>query len=56
VGPLGPGVPLRVLHTEYAHPDRLRYESLHNHFDLVLTAALRARPDVVPPGSPFRCT
>ncbi|HEX7268331.1 MAG TPA: hypothetical protein VF256_13000, partial [Streptosporangiaceae bacterium] len=70
-----PGVPLRVLHTEYASvaepivafidrlrehhdkqvvvlipvalPDRLRYEFLHNHFDLVLTAALRARPDVV---------
>ncbi len=30
-----------------ALPDRLRYEFLHNHFDLVLTAALRARPDVV---------
>ncbi|MGN6176517.1 MAG: APC family permease [Streptosporangiaceae bacterium] len=70
-----PGVPLRVLHTEYASvaepivafidrlrehhdkqvvvlipvalPDRLRYQFLHNHFDLVLTAALRARPDVV---------
>ena len=39
-----------------ALPDRLRYEFLHNHFDLVLTAALRARPDVVSPGSPFRCT
>ena len=30
-----------------ALPDRLRYEFLHNHFDLVLTAALRARPHVV---------
>jgi len=70
-----PGVPLRVLHTEYASvagpivafidqlrehhdkqivvlipvalPDRLRYQFLHNHFDLALSAALRARPDVV---------
>jgi amino acid transporter len=70
-----PGVPLRVLNTEYASvaeplvafidqhrgqhdkqivvlipvvfPDRLRYEFLHNHYDLVLTAALRDRPDVV---------
>ena len=70
-----PGVPLRVLHTEYssvaepllafvdelgerhteqimvlipvAVPDKLRYRPLHNHFDLVLTAALRSRPDVL---------
>ena len=28
-------------------PDRLRYEFLHNHYDLVLTAALRGHPDVV---------
>ncbi len=70
-----PGVPLRVLHTEYssvagpllafvdelrdrhteqimvlipvAVPDRLRYRPLHNHFDLVLTAALRNRPDIL---------
>jgi hypothetical protein len=70
-----PGVPLKVLHTEYASvaeplvdfidelrehhdkeiivlipvvlPDRLRYQVLHNHFDLVLTNALRTRPDVV---------
>ncbi|HYA50549.1 MAG TPA: amino acid permease, partial [Streptosporangiaceae bacterium] len=70
-----PGVPLRVLHTEYASvagplvafidqlcehhdkqivvlipvviPDRLRYEFLQNHYDLVLSAALRGRPDVV---------
>jgi hypothetical protein len=70
-----PGVPLRVLNTEYASvaeplvafidqlrerhdkqlvvlipvvlPDRLRYEFLHNHYDLVLSAALRDRPDVV---------
>ncbi len=70
-----PGVPLRVLHTEYASvaepvvafidqlcehhdkqivvlipvvlPDKLRYEFLHNHYDLVLSAALRGRPDVV---------
>jgi hypothetical protein len=28
-------------------PDRLRYEFLHNHYDLVLSAALRGRPDVV---------
>ena len=70
-----PGVPLQVLHTEYASvaeplvafidqlcahhdkqivvlipvvlPDRLRYEFLHNHYDLVLSAALRGHPDVV---------
>jgi hypothetical protein len=70
-----PGVPLQVLHTEYASvagplvafidqlcerhdkqvvvlipvivPDRLRYQFLHNHYDLVLSAALRGRPDVV---------
>jgi hypothetical protein len=69
------GVPLRVLHTEYASvadplvafidqlcehhdkqivvlipvvlPDKLRYEFLHNHYDLVLSAALRGHPDVV---------
>ena len=28
-------------------PDRLRYEFLHNHHDLVLSAALRGHPDVV---------
>jgi len=70
-----PGVPLQVLHTEYASvaepvvafidslcehhdkqivvlipvvlPGKLRYEFLHNHYDLVLSAALRGRPDVV---------
>jgi hypothetical protein len=70
-----PGVPLVVLHTEYASvvepilgyidhtcqvhteqvvvlipaiiPPRLRYRLLHNHLDLVLSAALRSRPDVV---------
>ncbi len=70
-----PGVPLRLLRTEYASvadpllafvdelgeqhseqimvlipvavPNRLRYRPLHNHFDLVLTAALRNRPDVL---------
>ena len=70
-----PGVPLVVLHTEYASvvepilgyidhtcqvhteqvvvliptiiPPRLRYGLLHNHLDLVLSAALRSRPDVV---------
>jgi amino acid transporter len=69
------GVPLQVLHTEYASvadplvafidqlcehhdkqivvlipvvlPDKLRYEFLHNHYDLVLSAALRGHPDVV---------
>ena len=30
-----------------AVPDRLRYRGLHNHFDLVLTAALRDRPDII---------
>jgi amino acid transporter len=71
----GPGVPLRVLRTEYASvvqpivafiddlrqrqeeqimvlipvaiPDRVRYLFLHNHIDLVLERALRARTDVV---------
>ena len=70
-----PGVPLRVLNTEYASvaepivtfidehrehqdkqvvvlipvvlPDHLRDQVLHNHFDLVLSNALRTRPDVV---------
>jgi amino acid transporter len=70
-----PGVPLRILNTEYASvaepivafidehrehydkqvvvlipvvlPDHLRDQFLHNHFDLVLTNALRTRPDVV---------
>jgi amino acid transporter len=69
-----PGVPLQVLHTEYASvvapllsfideqrdggkqivvlipvviPDRLRYRFLHNQIDLVLSAALRSRTDVV---------
>jgi amino acid transporter len=70
-----PGVPLVVLHTEYASvvepilgyidhtcqthaeqvvvliptiiPPRLRYSLLHNHLDLVLSAALRSRPDVI---------
>ena len=70
-----PGVPLRVLRTEYASlvdpivefieetqaskkcqivllvpviiPTRLRYRILHNHLDLVLSSALRGRPDVV---------
>ena len=69
------GVPLRVLHTEYASvadplvafidqlcehhdkqivvlipvvlPDKLRYEFLHNHYDLVLSTALRGHPDVI---------
>jgi hypothetical protein len=71
----GPGVPLRVLRTEYASvvrpivafiddlrrrqeeqimvlvpvaiPERTRYLFLHNHIDLVLERALRARTDVV---------
>jgi len=30
-----------------ALPDRLRYQFLHNHLDLVLSAALSGRPDVV---------
>jgi hypothetical protein len=70
-----PGVPLRILHTDYASvvdpivafiddllthdprqivvlipvvvPDRVRYRFLHNQIDLVLSAALHARPDVV---------
>jgi len=69
------GVPLRVLHTDYASivapivafideqrarddrqvvvlipvviPDRVRYRLLHNQIDLVLSSALRTRPDVV---------
>ena len=28
-------------------PDKLRYEFLHNHYDLVVSAALRGHPDVV---------
>jgi hypothetical protein len=79
-----PGVPLRVLRTEYASvarpivafvdrlrrrcsepvivlipvalPDRLRYRFLHNHIDLVLTRALRYRPDVVTPACRCGCT
>jgi amino acid transporter len=70
-----PGVPLEVLHTEYASvvepivafidtirerhreqlvvlipvviPDHFRYRFLHNQIDLVLSAALRNRSDVV---------
>jgi amino acid transporter len=70
-----PGVPLRVLQTEYSSvvepitafidelrsrddrqivvliptviPDRVRYRILHNQIDLVLSSALRSRPDVV---------
>ena len=70
-----PGVPLRVLHTEYAAmagpilafvdelrerkkeqimvlipvavPERLRYRFLHDHFDLVLSRALRDRTDII---------
>jgi amino acid transporter len=70
-----PGVPLVVLHTDYASvvepflsyidhtcqvhteqvvvliptiiPPRLRYRLLHNHLDLVLSAGLRSRPDVI---------
>jgi len=70
-----PGVPLRILHTEYASivepivafidraradsdqqivvlipvvvPDRLRYRALHNHIEVVLSAALMSRTDVV---------
>lgn len=34
-------------------PDRLRYRLLHNHLDLVLTAALRHRPDVVTARAPL---
>ena len=74
-GQWNPGVPLRVLHTEYAAmagpilafvdqlrerkkeqimvlipvavPDRLRYRFLHNHFDVVLSRALRDRSDII---------
>ena len=57
-----PGVPLRVLRTEYASVarpivafvDRLRYRFLHNHVDLVLTRELRYRPDVVVARVPVR--
>ena len=70
-----PGVPLRILPTEYASvvgpilafidearrhddhqivvlipvvvPEHLRYRILHNQIDVVLTAALRSRTDVV---------
>ncbi len=70
-----PGVPLRILRTEYASvvgpllafidqerrrgdcqivvlipvvvPERLRYRILHNQIDVVLSAALRTRTDVV---------
>lgn len=45
---------LRERHTEQivvlvpvTVPDRLRYRLLHHHIDLVLTVALRHRPDVV---------
>ena len=45
---------LREQHTErivvlipVAVPNRLRYTFLHNHLDLVLTAALHRRPDIV---------
>jgi amino acid transporter len=51
---------LRERHTEQivvlvpvTVPDRLRYRLLHNHLDLVLTAALRHRPDVVTARVPF---
>ena len=37
-----------------ALPDRLRYRFLHNHYDLVLTAALRNRPGVVTARVPMR--
>ena len=37
-----------------ALPDRLRYRFLHNHIDLVLTRALRYRPDVVVARVPVR--
>ncbi len=70
-----PGVPLRVLHTDYASvvgpivalidkeraarddqivvlipvvvPTRLRYRLLHNHIEVLLSAALRSRTDVI---------
>jgi hypothetical protein len=70
------GVPLRVLHTDYAsvvdpivtfidrvqqdhpneqivvlipiiRPDKFRYRLLHNQIDLVLSAALRKRSDII---------
>jgi hypothetical protein len=37
-----------------AVPDRLRYRFLHNHFELVLTRALRNRPDIVTALAPLR--
>jgi hypothetical protein len=74
-GEWDPGVPLRVLHTEYSSvvdpiiafidhareesdqqivvlipvvaPEHLRYRLLHNQIDVVLSAALRTRTDVV---------
>jgi hypothetical protein len=52
---------LREQHTEQimvlipvAVPDRLRYRFLHNHFELVLTRALRNRPDIVTALAPLR--
>ena len=76
-----PGVPLRVLHTDYVSvvepivafidelrerhdeqivvlipvvvPAKLRYRFLHNQIDLVLSAALRSRADVVVARVPF---
>ena len=52
---------LREEHTEQivvlipvAVPDRLRYGFLQNHFELVLTRALRYRPDVVVAIAPLR--
>jgi amino acid transporter len=70
-----PGVPLRVLHTDYASvvdpicsfidelrqhhdvqvvvlipvvvPEHIRHRLLHNHLDVVLSAALRSRSDVI---------
>ena len=70
-----PGVPLRLLRTEYASvagpivafvdrlrrhhseqivvlipvaaPTKVRYRFLHNHLDLLLTRALRGRPDII---------
>ena len=71
-----PGVPLKVLHTDYSsvvepildfidevrderpddqlvvlipviRPDKLRYRILHNQMDIVLSAALRSRSDVI---------
>lgn len=77
-----PGVPLEVLHTEYAsvarplvayiderrrhfdgqllvllpvvHPYRWRYRILHNHFEVVLAAALRGRTDIIVARVPYR--